>query len=124
MQHAIVFTIAHAVPVNGSDGCEAVLRERTSLVWEGGTEFRGGECASFDRGYPGDVYRPANGIVRARDELRLESPRKVRFVHGDRGVVRETLVNGRAVGIDLEAREPGLEVAGERAGRDDGGGGG
>ena len=123
MEDAVEFTVAHAVSLNGSDGRETIHRECSGLVGKCPAGFRGSERTTFDIGYPGDMNRPADGIVRARNEPRLESPRKIRFVHGNRGVVREALGDGGAVGIDLEAREPGLEVAGERAGRDDGGGG-
>ena len=122
VEEAVVAAVAHAVAADVRDGEETVRRECTGLDGDAALARRS-ERPAVDACGLGDADGPANRLLCARNEFFLKLPRKVRFVHGDRGVVRETLVNGRAVGIDLEAREPGLEVAGERAGRDDGGGG-
>ena len=123
VEEAVVAAVADAVAADVRDGEETVRRECTGLDGDAALARRS-ERPAVDACGLGDADGPANRLLCARNEFFLKLPRKVRFVHGDRGVVRETLVNGLAVGIDLgDAREPGLEVAGERAGRDDGGGG-
>ena len=122
VEEAVVAAVADAVAADVRDGEETVRRECTGLDGDVALARRS-ERPAVDACGLGDAERPANRLLRAGDEFFLKLSREVRFVHGDGGVVREALVDGGAVGVDLEAREPGFEVAGERAGRDDGGGG-